>query len=537
MSVPTDLANSIKKNKQLRSEYLFSEKYKNKCETHDMILKQNIIITKKKNHKANYIKSKSKFTIDDLNRISSEISLEYTNSHNTYNSHSIYNVKNDSGSDYDNDIDTISELEEESSYEIINYTLTLPDLPIFENFDSKFSGMSPLKILERDYDTGIHPIYKVLSVPQRLQKMFMDCVRTIHSLDIEICAIMKNLENYHHGNNCCMNDPVFIFSCRKNNFEFKFTFVDDGDSPTGCFHVGEITNISTKNKLNFSGCYFDITTDYTKNYKFYYNQQKFLAFIDGVSETQFRNTFYGPLLRIPQLLVKLTKLKIYVPTVSEDYFNKEIYRDYYIKIKNGDTQFILFPNVSGDGIELYFMDFVPKRTYEYVDKYYSFIYKTDSDIDTLINYINAYINRISGKYGYLENGKYFNNTHVISNFSDRQLKLLSLKHTPSYLYNMFDLYCDDTMDIDNMLGFDIFFVLGETVGDVVKINMPFTLDYYGVRFLFDKRVDPFNCVLTISTICKNTTSNEFHKLSPLIVFHESYSDCIDIIKKLNNGFY
>jgi hypothetical protein len=93
------------------------------------------------------------------------------------------------------------------------------------------------------------------------------------------------------------------------------------------------------------------------------------------------------------------------------------------------------------------------------------------------------------------------------------------------------------MDIDNMLGFDIFFVLGETVGDVVKINMPFTVDYYGVRFLFDKRVDPFNCVLTISTICKNTTSNEFHKLSPLIVFHESYSDCIDIIKKLNNGFY
>lgn len=540
----SSLTNLITKNKLNKENYSSSKMYKDKLDYHNRTSeKNNIIIEKlnrKKDREANYIKSKSIFTLGDLDDIGSKISVEYTNCNKSYKMFdNLQGTRNDSNSGSNEEI--IDDLEPEQSFEIVNFKITEKDLLMFENFHPKFlktSQLSKIKLQDR-YDEDMHPEYRKLNVPERLKKIFMDCVRTIQSLDIEIYGVRKNLENYHHGNNCCINSAVFIFSCKKNNFEFKFSFVDDGDCPTGCFYAKEIKNVVTQTKLETSTCYFNITRIYDKNYKFSYEQQKFLALINGKTETQFRDMFYGPLLRIPQLLNKLTKFKIGVPKVPDDYFNDDIYNKYYIKVVSNDKELLLYPSVSGGAIRLYFMHFIPTRTYEYVEKFYSFSYKTDSDIDSLIEYITNYFNRMGGNYGYKENGKYFNDKTFMLEFpnvqeSSEKFKTLYLHPDVSYI-NPTNIYCIDTLDVENISGFDMFFVLGSEMKDIVKINMPYITDCYGIRFMFDKRVDPLNCVLTISPMYKDMNSGNLVKFSPLVTLHESYLDCVEIIKELNNA--
>ena len=82
MSIPFDLKNLITKNKQLRQDYLSSKQYKDKVDNHETMTKNNKIImeklSKKRDHEENYIRSKSTFTLDDLNDIGTKISESYT---------------------------------------------------------------------------------------------------------------------------------------------------------------------------------------------------------------------------------------------------------------------------------------------------------------------------------------------------------------------------------------------------------------------------------------------------------------------------
>lgn len=540
MSLPSNLINLITKNKQLRQDYLSSAQYNDKLNNHETIVRnnENLIekLRRKKDNKENYIKSQSVFTFDDLNDIGTKISESYVNLVKL-DHHDIMGFKNDYDSDTNSD--TEYNLEEEPSFETINFILTKKDLTMFENFDEKFFKMSPLDTLDRsNYNDSadIHPTYKTTKIGPRLKLIFMDCVKTLHSFGIEIYAVRKNLGNYQNGNNCCLRYGVFVFSCRKNNFEFKFTFIDDGDCPAGYFCTSEIKNTLTKTKSNIL-CSFNIITDYTKKYKFDFSQQKFMALISGMIEAQFRDKFYGPLWRIPKLLEKSTKYKITVPTVKLNYFNDAIhYNKYYIKVNKNDKQLILFPSVCNE-IKLYFTDIVPLQVNECRNNY-RFTYKNDSDIDTLVKYINEYFNRLEGNYGYKEAGKYFNDKTFMSDFPDKTLKVINTHSTQSIYIQNIDIYCNDTLDIDNISGFDIFFVLGCSTNTVVKINMDFVVDYYGVRFTFDKRIDPLNCVLTICPMYKhiNINSDTIYNFCPVIKFHDSYLNCVDMIRQLNDTF-
>jgi hypothetical protein len=536
MSIPSYLQTFITKNKQLRQDYLSSKQYKDKLDNHENTTKNNKIImeklSKKKDHEENYIRSKSTFTLDDLNDIGTKISESYTKP-TKLDHDNIMGIKNDYNSDTDSG--TEYHLEEESSFETINYVITKDDLTMFENFDAKFFDLPPLNTLRTSNyndDPGMHPRYKSLAVASRLKLMFMDCVKTLHSLGIEIYAVRKNLENYQNGGNCCLRYGVFVFSCRKNNFEFKFTFLDDGDSPSGYFYTSEIKNVINQTKIEVS-CSFNVTTDYTKNHKLDYSQQKFLKLISGMTQIQFRDMFYGPLWRIPKLLEKLTEYKITVPSVKLSDFNDQFHSNkYYIKVSKNDRHLILFPSIY-HGIKLYFTNVVPFQVNECRDNY-RFTYKGDSDIDILIQYINEYFNKLEGNYGYTENGKYFNDKTFMNEFPNATLKILYVHHFQGFYNQSANIYCSDTLDIDNMSGFDMFFVLGSDIDEVVKINMEFVADYYGVRFTFDKRVDPFNCVLTISPMYKNAGSEKLCSFSPMVKFHESYSDCVAMIRELND---
>lgn len=319
-----------------------------------------------------------------------------------------------------------------------------------------------------------------------INQLFMDCVNIITSMNIKINSVCKQLENYQPGKKDDYR-KVLTFYCIKGNYTIKFIYYNY----PGYLLVKNIikNNVKIDHHVTFNLDGID---------KYDYDQQKFIAIIND--NQNFTNEFYGHIIRLPQLLSK-SKYTVYTSEMPEKYFDDLNLTGYYIKVKSDKACVILTPS----GVDTIHLsnNVIGKKMYWQV-KNYRFTYKSDTDIDDLIQCIEDYMYRLNNQYGYKENQMYYNETHLT--FS-------------AYIAN----------DVYNLKGFDTYFILYGNYDPYVTKNESHIMDSYGIRFYYDQRVDPLNCILSIRPMHNKTEWTPFYEL---ITIHESYSNCINLIENL-----
>lgn len=410
--------------------------------------------------------------------------------------------------------------------------LSQPTLDMFENMD--FNIYKTDNYRDSSNDDKMSSEYADLKIPDRLNKIFMDCVNIINSMEIQIYAIDKKLQNYHNGSvsMLCGDCDVFIFHCRKNDLELTFDYCDDCDWPNGCLSVGHIINAKTqipiKHSVSFEISNYSKTNDY--------NTQKFFAILNGEHMDTFKNRIYGHIIQLPQLLANMSKFEITITEPPKDFFDDMICISYspkyYIRvisraISSKNKSCIITPG----GQHRLYISTSPLKTI-WQDDCFTFKYKSTKDIDELIERIQEYMSRSDYSYGYKENNTYYNEQYFKTKIQLPNTKLQIAK------------------DINNLTGFDLYFILyGSQCNNRVlcKDRMPtsYIIDCYGIRFRYNKTIDPLNCIVTISSVCvdaialanefdkdnsKKDYDNKLHIYFPLVTIHDSYLNCITIIE-------
>ncbi len=400
----------------------------------------------------------------------------------------------------------IVDIEEKKNY--YSVMLESPSPYRFINFDGTHYRIY-------DYDVKSKPkiLEPIISSEERYKKMFQDCVTLIYNLNIQIYNIeVKKLSGF--------NPTIFIFHGIISDIQCEFKCFESPDYKQGCLVV---TNTINKNQSINHHLYFDLAVKRDHDYDY----KKFIAVIHGISIYDFKQALYQHFINLPELLADHYD-KVYL---VDNYFkdNEDEIEDYKMLIQIGPLfypkQCVLTP-ISHDTI------YITKDEYNRYSKkeYYEITYKNENDFNNLIQYVNSFMNRQYG-YGYKNNGLHLNEINFINMF-------------PS-------LKVDIAKDIDNLSGFDLYTVIGgyqENPDAIMSfISMPIhgqscILDYYGIRFLYDKRIDPLNCILCIdckmcdlSTLTYDIHYVKYHQaLKSFYSFkiHDSYYHCVKVIKEL-----
>ena len=101
---------------------------------------------------------------------------------------------------------------EHTPYELYN---TLENLCLYENFsEDKFFP-------DNNADEDFYPDSDMSDL-QLFKKMYFDCIEKLLSYRIQIYGIDNKINDHDYYN--VDNSDMFIFYCRKNNFEFEFIF-------------------------------------------------------------------------------------------------------------------------------------------------------------------------------------------------------------------------------------------------------------------------------------------------------------------------
>ncbi len=385
---------------------------------------------------------------------------------------------------------TIESYEDEKD-EMLSSIIPIDPTPYsFSNFNHKI-----YRISERYDSDNYKSLYTKLSIPERLNQIFLNCVKLITSMDIQIYTIEKLINNY---GKCSWSEDsdVFIFHCKKNDCEIEFKFSNDDDLPDRFISATKTKNLITNEIKNHHVLYY--FPDGYNNDKF--GHQSLMATLDGLSMTEIKNKLYGHIIQLPQLL---THFKI---IVSQPFFDKEIDRydvnKYYIKIQHGNKQCVITPGCSLN--QLYLSKDILNFYNLWKQPFYKISYKSENDLDDLISYIKSYFNRLEDQ--------------------------LSEKFKTQFP----ELKVRVATDVKNLEGFDLYTILNETQhGYIYSMpNHSYIVDYYGIRFVYDKRIDPLNCVLTIEPLLNDLFNQKFVKFFRLITIHDSYDNCVEIIKTL-----
>lgn len=440
--IPTDLIKKINEFKQLRESY--HEQYDLHQQALKQLKKENTII----------ISSNTGFSLNELENM------------------------------------TIKSYEKEDDYSSIRPTDPTPYS--FSNFNHKI-----YRISEQCGNDNYKSLYTKLSIPERLNQIFLNCVKVIASMDIKIHTIEKKINNY---GKCSWSEDrdVFIFHCKKNDCEIEFKFSND-DLPDRFISATKTKNLITNEVREHHVLYY--FPDGYNNDKF--GHQKLMATLDGLSMTEIKNKLYGHIIQLPSLL----PFKI---TTSNPFFDKELDRydvnNYYIKIQQGNQHCVITPGCSLN--QLYLSKDILNFHNLWKQPFYKISYKSENDLDDLISYIKSYFNRLDN--------------HGCHHFSEK------------FKTQFPELKVRVATDVKNLEGFDLYTILNENKHGYIH-SMPnscYIVDYYGIRFVYDKRIDPLNCVLTIESLSNDLFNQKFNQFYPLITIHDSYDNCVEMIKVL-----
>lgn len=483
--LPTLLGNKINDFKLIRKDYFkFYEIWKEQEKQRKELIDQD---------QTTYITSLSFFTMDELTALSKTIGLDY-------------------------------EQRQKDNQHQYSVMLQTPSPHHFSNFNDKVFRVS------YDYHNKQPKTKSTITLQERYNTIFSECIKVITNLDIQIYNIESKLKHLKFD----YSTTLFIFHCKKGNVDLNFNcFVTDD------YKLGGLSCYKTTNTVSNEAMIHHITFDlkYSKDTNDY-SYKKFIAAIHGIKMSDFKQELYSHMIALPQLLA--TYYHTYPVYVVDHYFNSDVQdeiEDYKILVDYGvsfnQRPCVLTP-ISHDTI---YLSKEELSKYPRGEEFYEITYKSEKQFSQLIEYIDAFAERQNG-YGYKcinrETGCEHRGNDVVFKKIFPHLKV------------------EVARDVDNLSGFDLYIVLSgyQENPDAIMSFIPLAdnqsciLDYYGIRFLYDKRIDPLNCVLSIdckccdiSTLVKQGDNHylSYHKdLKSFDQFkiHDSYQNCVKVIKEL-----
>ena len=354
------------------------------------------------------------------------------------------------------------------------------------------------------------------------QKRYYNCIKKIKSFGIDIYGVEKDLKKFQNRevSSMCAETLVYKFHCKKNNYVFKIDFVDDCECYPGMLLVRKVTDINTDLEIE---SYCDLFCQNTG----WLALENFLDLIQSISFDDYFEKKFGHFFRLPKLLDNLAF------KVSSSYqFPKEKsmttnnhYLGFDVQVTNDKGSCILIPHVKNGHSNAYVIYVCPTlqeinqqrnnklicdSDYQYCTSAFIFDvkprsfeleYYSDDDLQKLVECINLYIDYKNGQYGYFDPiNKVFRNENDVETYikglmkNDPKQKITFLKNSNDNYGRDFDVFIMYYPgDFSQAVSFDHF------------NDIEYPLDFYGIRFWYDKRKNVEKCFLTIQSKYINLT--------------------------------
>ena len=288
------------------------------------------------------------------------------------------------------------------------------------------------------------------------------------------------------------NPTLEYYSLTYNNYKFIVKNFSDPDIEEGIFAIYEVEHVKTGEIITY---YLDIGCRNTTKLKL----ENFMMLLSCESEEEFLDKKYVIYKKLPELL----KNKGYNVEDNVTYFTDNIKG--YLKIDNKlfIVPYIAWMNETRLVVTNYNQWSVNSSNSAQSIGYYV-PYSGDDDIDILVDNIEAFKKHISGKYGYFENGKYYNNKDIE--------KIINISHRDkngSYLecFNHYHIKIDTVRPWDSRGYGNPYINVYEGLEMAVHFNVIFNdaaqwsigdmINLSDIVVKYDKKIDPDNCILLI----------------------------------------
>ncbi len=397
------------------------------------------------------------------------------------------------------------------------------------------------------------------------KQQYYDCVEKIKSFNIDIYGVNKVLKNYKNRtvSSCCGGTDSFYFYCRKNIYRFEIVFSDDCDCYPGLLYVKSIEDFTTKVIIPVN-C--DLYCQNTGPHEL----ENFLNLIDCISLEEYFHKRFGHYLRLSELFEKNGFVVISQPNLPTATINKHDF-NFNCEINNGKGSCLVIPyrkDYEGSEYCLYICPTLTQineknktKSYYYkkekidVNTFnhdmreisYKISYESDDDFPELVKCVNAYIDKMSGNYGF-----YDMDEQVWKNDKNIQQYVNTIK---KFKLSTF---------VNNYTGpdFDVFikfnpgeYGLWSALTNDHLTDMEYMYDFYGVRFWYDKKVNPEKCFVTIQGKYYDLTrvANDYYKnekkfnmetydlgikdISEKLTIEGTYDECFDKMKYFMDFLY
>ncbi|QST02786.1 hypothetical protein IMZ31_19750 (plasmid) [Pontibacillus sp. ALD_SL1] len=237
------------------------------------------------------------------------------------------------------------------------------------------------------------------------EHMSKELYTLINRYNFHVTSYTKTLEWDEHD---C--DPILeVYQCSYNNWLFDIEHIADYEIPEGIYAVRRLRNGETGEELEF---YCDLGCRNTGERC----REDFLSFLHYESNESFTRDIYRHYLQIPVLLrnngygieekgfhFSLNRPKGYLK-LSDRLFVK-VYREWHDEFQ------VVVTNDSRWNVN--------SNNYNLRDSMAYYVsYKSDTDILSLIENIEAFKQHKEGKRGFLEDGVYYNETHIKGFFKE-----------------------------------------------------------------------------------------------------------------------
>lgn len=342
-------------------------------------------------------------------------------------------------------------------------------------------------------------------IKSNIKQEYLNTIEKIQSYGIDICHVEKKLHNYFSGSEstCFRDGRVFILYCKKNNYKFVISYVDDCDCLPCILHVSDVIDMNTNELLSNYWC--DL---YNQNRDKIYSEC-FLTFINYKSKLEFMESRKEHLknicdmLKDEKIIIKQKEKKLV------KYHDVATLTDYNINIVVSCLT-ITCEKPSDD-------------KYEVNDEICSF--KHENYEITRNNLLNV-IKYVSEKYGYLENGTYYNNETI---------RIFNENTKSKYYKKKYEIKELDINSVNNIDYTNKYYISKDIWHNSEKVACT---QQYRVRICYDEKKDSENCYLYVEGLIIIENNKNVKPIFDIYIkksiFSEVFNEYKSIIECINS---
>lgn len=352
------------------------------------------------------------------------------------------------------------------------------------------------------------------------------CVQEILDLGIKINKINYDLEQFkdRRWSACLGGCNPFIFNCTKNNYVFDINAIDDCDCFPGILETKNIINMVTNENIDMR-C--DLFCENTKPAK----KIDFLNLLESNTYKEFLEKTFSKYYDLEKLLLK----EGYLINKQEN-LNSETKICLNLTNKEGEECMILVSDMYSPK-KIYIADSlkdinknarheikqISHNAYFYIKNIYEVNYETEKDFPNFVKMIDNFLNIKKNKYGFLEDGIFYNDKDIENIYNIIKKKPLVKENTKIQIY-----YNSDVSIIGPEINCSLLIKKGENWGFLSSkknINLEFPTDNYLLQIVYNSETD---------SECHFSLQGEYHDSNKIKM--DYYDNKIENIKEYEIPF-